>query len=377
MRFAGENDSQLYRVVMGFLMKTKAQYRHGGAPAFDLRRLNLPDKRVLDFSVNINPMGPPMIVREKWSEFFLAIENYPSIHGDGVAQYYEGKFGIPSRNFLAGNGSTEMIYLVPRVFRFGHVLIVTPSYHDYERASLLSGTKVERYPLSPEEKFSSPGLDRLAQALKNVDAMWMGRPNNPTGTLMPKEILLELAGMFPQKWFIIDEAFIQFVDRWEEQSLLCEEPKSNILIIHSLTKFYAFAGLRLGGVAGSADAIARLRQAKVPWTVNGVAEKIAPLLLACADYEQEARSLVAKEYKKIFRKLELMDGITPFPSTANFLLCQWHKTKTLDDLMRYLLSRGAYIRDCRNFPGLEEGFFRVGFRAPRENDLLLSLLSSV
>jgi len=358
-------------------MKTKARYRHGGTPEFDLRRLNLPGKRVLDFSVNINPLGLPMIVREKWPEFFLAIKNYPSIHGDGVARYYEGKFGIPSRNFLAGNGSTEMIYLVPRVFRFGHVLIVTPSYHDYERASLLSGTRVERYPLSPEEKFSSPGLDRLVQALKNVDAMWMGRPNNPTGMLVPKELVLELAGMFPQKWFIIDEAFIQFVDRWEEQSLLLEDPRPNILIIHSLTKFYALAGLRLGGVAGSVGAISRLRQAKEPWTVNGVAEKIAPLLLACAGYEQETRSLVAKEYNKIFQKLELMDGITPFPSTANFLLCQWYKTKDLDDLMRHLLSRGVYIRDCQNFPGLEEGFFRVGFRAPRENDLLLSLLSSI
>jgi threonine-phosphate decarboxylase len=377
MRFAGENDPQLYRVVMGFLMKTKAQYRHGGAPAFDLRRLNLPDKRVLDFSVNINPLGPPMIVREKWPGFFSAIENYPSIHGDGVAQYYEGKFGIPSRNFLAGNGSTEMIYLVPRVFRFGHVLIVTPSYHDYERASIVAGSKVTRFPLLPENGFSLSNVNELIKSLKNSDAFWLGRPNNPTGTLMPKEILLDLAGRFPHKMFIIDEAFIQFIDNWKEQSLLCEDPRPNILIIHSLTKFYALAGVRLGGVAGSADAIARLRQAKEPWTVNGVAEKIAPPLLACAGYEQETRSLVAKEYKKIFQKLAMLDGITPFPSTANFLLCQWHKTKTLDDLMRYFLSRGAYIRDCRNFPGLEEGFFRVGFRAPRENDLLLSLLSSV
>ncbi|RLC12914.1 MAG: threonine-phosphate decarboxylase [Deltaproteobacteria bacterium] len=361
---------------MGFLMKTQAQYRHGGAPEFDLRRFNLPHKRVCDFSVNLNPLGSPMMVREKWSEFFLAIENYPSIHGDGVTRYYEDRFGIPSRNFLAGNGSTEMIYLVPKVFRFEHVLIVTPSYHDYERASIMAGTKVTRFPLLSKNRFSLSNVNEMIRSLKNSDALWLGRPNNPTGTLMPKEILLELARMFPQKWFIIDEAFIQFVDRWKEQSLLCEEPKPNILIIHSLTKFYALAGLRLGGVVGSAEAISRLRQAKEPWTVNGVAEKIAPLLLQCADYEQEARSLVAKEYKKIFRKLAMLDGITPFPSTANFLLCQWHKTENLDDLMRHLLSRGAYVRDCRNFPGLEEGFFRVGFRAPRENDLLLSLLSS-
>lgn len=361
---------------MDNFMKEKVSYRHGGAPVFDLRRFNMPERPLCDFSVNINPLGSPPIVKEKWAELVSAIENYPSMHGDGVAAYYERKFGIPSRNVLAGNGSTEMIYLVPRVFRFRHALIVTPSYHDYERASLLSGAKMQRYPLSPEDEFSLTNLDRLVAALKNMDAVWMGRPNNPTGTLISKQIILELAGMFPRKSFLIDEAFIQFVDRWQEQSLLCEEPRPNILVVHSLTKFYALTGLRLGAVVGPAETISRLRQAKEPWTVNRVAEKIAPLLLACANYERETRSLVATEYTKIFRRLEMTDGITPFPSTANFLLCRWHKTDNLDDLMRHLLSQGAYIRDCRNFQDLENGFFRVGFRVPQENDLLLSLLSS-
>lgn len=358
-------------------MKKNPSYRHGGAPGFDLHRLNLPEKPVRDFSVNISPLGSPPIVKEKWAELVSAIEDYPSVHGNGVAAYYEDKCNISPRNVLVGNGSTEMIYLVPRAFRFPRVLIVTPSYHDYERASLLSGAKVQRYPLSPEDEFSLTNLDGLVQVLKHSDALWMGRPNNPTGTLIPKQIILELAGMFPRKWFLIDEAFIQFVDGWEGQSLLCERPRPNILVFHSLTKFYALAGLRLGAVVGPVEAISRLCQAKEPWTVNGVAEKIAPLLLECPDYEQETRSLVATEYAKIFRRLEMLDGITPFPSTVNFLLCQWRRTETLDDLMRHLLSRGAYVRDCQNFPGLEHGFFRVGLRAPLENDLVLSLLSSI
>jgi len=357
-------------------MNNKISYRHGGTPVFDQRRLNLPERPVRDFSVNINPLGSPLVVKENWAELVSAVERYPSMHGDGVASYYEDKFSISPRNVLAGNGSTEMIYLVPRVLHFRHALIITPSYHDYERASLLFGTSVERYQLLPEEGFAFPELDRLMPALKNADALWMGRPNNPTGTLIPKQIIQELAGMFPHKWFIIDEAFIQFVDSWEEQSLLCEKPRPNILVVHSLTKFYALTGLRMGAVVGPAEIISRLRQAKEPWTVNGVAEKIAPLLLACTDYEQQTRSLVATECKKFFQRLEMTDRITPFPSTANFLLCRWHKTDDLDDLMRHLLSQGVYIRDCRNFPGLAHGFFRLGFRAPRENDLLLSLLAS-
>jgi len=357
-------------------MKTAFPYQHGGTPRFDQARLGLPERPVLDFSVNLNCLGVPEIIREEWPELLKTVENYPSVEGDGVTHYYQEKFEVSPPNFLAGNGSTEMIYLVPRALRFKSVVIITPSYHDYERASMLASAKVMKGPLSPENKFSPPGVQELIDVLGNAEALWLGHPNNPTGALFPKEVLLEFAGRFPDKWFIIDEAFIQFLDRWEEKSFLTGELRPNILIIHSLTKFYALAGLRLGGVVGDEGAISRLREAKQPWTVNGIADKVAPLLLECADYEQKTRSDITKERAKIFQNLEGLDGVTPFPSSANFILCQWTKTRNLDDLMRYLLLNGVYVRDCRNFSGLEKNFFRIGIQTPSENDQLLSLLSS-
>jgi threonine-phosphate decarboxylase len=147
-------------------------------------------------------------------------------------------------------------------------------------------------------------------------------------------------------------------------------------VIHSLTKFYALAGLRIGGVAGSVEAITRLREAKVPWTVNGVAEKVARLLADCTPYEKESRSFVTAERKRLFQKLKDLPGIVPFSTSANFILCQWRKTGNLDDLLRHLLTNGVYVRDCRNFQGLDKNFFRIGFRRHDENDRLLSLISS-
>ena len=351
-------------------------YQHGGAPQYDLSRLGLRKQPVLDFSVNLNCLGPPAIVREKWGEFLETIGDYPSVEGDGITRYYREKFGISSENFLSGNGSTEMIYLVPRVLGFDRVVVISPSYHDYERASSLAGAEVERFPLSPERGFSYPGMERLMDSLKGADAIWIGRPNNPTGTMFPKELLLEIAARFEEKLFIVDEAFIQFTDRWEEGSFLTEESRPNILVIHSLTKFYALAGLRLGGIKGTEGVISRLRAAKEPWSVNGVADRIAPLLLDCSDYEKETCSATAKERKRIFSGLQDLPGVTAFPSSANFILCRWTRTKGLDDLIRHLLANGIYIRDCRNFPGLEDNFFRVGLRAPDENDHLIFLISS-
>ena len=358
------------------LMKTTFPYQHGGTPRFDQARLGLPERSVLDFSVNLNCLGVPEIIREKWPGLLKTVENYPTVEANGVTHYYQERLGISPLNFLAGNGSTEMIYLAPRALRFKSVVIITPSYHDYERASILASAKVMRCPLSPANQFSPPGVQELINILGNAEALWLGHPNNPTGALFPKEVLLEIAGRFPDKWFVIDEAFIQFLDRWEERSFLGGELKSNILIVHSLTKFYALAGLRLGGIVGDERVISRLREAKQPWTVNGIADKVAPLLLECADYEHKTRSGIKKERARIFQDLEELDGVTPFPSSANFILCQWTKTKNLDDLMRHLLLNGVYVRDCRNFPGLERSFFRIGLRTPKENDQLLSILSS-
>jgi threonine-phosphate decarboxylase len=359
------------------MLESNSSYLHGGAPRSDLSRLGLSERTVRDFSINLNFQGPPAIVREKWPELLETIKDYPAVEGDGIATYYREKFGIAPENFLSGSGSTEIIYLAPRVLRFRRALVISPSYHDYERASVLAGAWVGRLHLSPEDRFVFPGMDILADAMKEADALWIGRPNNPTGTMFPKGLLLEVATRFEEKLFIVDEAFIQFTERWQEETLLTETPRRNILVIHSLTKYYALAGLRLGGVVGPQALVERLRAAKEPWTVNGVANRIGPLLLQCEDYEQETNSVTAKERERILSRLQELPGVTAFPPSANFIFCQWTLTKDLDDLIRHLLSNGIYVRDCRNFPGLEENFFRVGLRAPEENDGLISVLSDL
>ena len=357
-------------------MEKMQEHRHGGSPQSDMKRLGIPKRPMLDFSVNLNFLGPPQIVKEKWLELLGSIDQYPSIQGDGIAHFYREKFGFNSQNFLAGNGSTEMIYLLSRVLCPKRTVVITPSYNDYERASFLAGAKVRRFPLIPEEEFSFSNQKRFMKEMKEVDAVWVGRPNNPTGTLIPKEIILDLAESFSDKWFIIDEAFIQFVDMWEENALLTEKLKSNILVIHSLTKFYALAGLRLGGIVGSEEVISRLREKKEPWTVNGIAERIAPILIDCRDYEEKTRLLTTNERERVFKKLKELKGINPFSSYANFILCRLESKGDLDDLIRHLLSNGLYVRDCRNFPGLEDNFFRIGLREAEDNNQLISALAS-
>jgi threonine-phosphate decarboxylase len=364
---------------LGFvdLMEPKGTYRHGGDPESELSRLGLTARPIIDFSVNLNPLGPPAIIRNHWSEVAEGIESYPTPRGEAVARYYQVKYGIPTDRFLPGNGSTEMIYLLPRALGLKKIVVAVPSYHDYTRASILAGAEVVLYRLgfSPASLWTK--TEGIADLLKDAEAVWLGNPNNPTGTLLPKGLLVDLADRFPEKWIIIDEAFMDFVEGREEFTLTRSRSRPNILVIHSLTKFYALAGVRLGGVVGHPAVISRLQEGKEPWTVNGMAEKIAPLLLECDDYDEKTRVLIKTERIRLLQALGALKGITTYPSAANFILCQWHRTDDLDDLLRYLLSRGLYVRDCRNFAGLEGNYFRVAVRAPAENDQLLESIASI
>jgi len=356
--------------------ETSDSYRHGGMSGFDFRRFNIPERPVKDFSVNLNPLGMPAVVGKAWRACFREMEKYPSPDGRGISRFYQERFGIAPENILGGNGSTELIYLIPRVLSFKRALIVTPSYHDYERATGMAGKEIKHLALRPEENFSPPSPNRLSDALRDVDALWLGRPNNPTGAMISKELILTMAMRFPKIWFFVDEAFVQFTDNWEENSLLLEGPLPNLLVIHSLTKFYCLPGLRMGAVYGSGDLISRLRYAKEPWTVNGIADRIAPLLGNLPDYEKRTTAFVRREQERFSERIRKIAGIDAFPSSACFSLCRWRKTGNLDDLLRHLLSNGISVRDCRNFQELRDNFFRIGLRNAADNDLLIFTLSS-
>lgn len=350
---------------------------HGGMPEAEFKRFGLRVDNVLDFSVNLNPFGPPQIIKENWLKLFKRIDRYPHPEGRGIVDFYRYRFGIKADCCLSGNGSTELIYLIPRALHIRRAVVIMPSYYDYMRSSTISGAEIIPIFLSSEDSFSLPDMDTIKSALKDADAIWLGRPNNPTGTLFKKEKILYLADNFPSKWILVDEAFIQFLKDWEHESLLFEPQRYNLVVVHSLTKFYSLAGIRAGAVIAHPDVIERIKRLKEPWTVNGVAEEIARLLIRCEEYEEESRREVLKERDRVYEILKKIDGVLPYPSVCNFLLCRWDCTGNLDDLICHLLKNRCYVRDCRNFQGLEGNFFRLAIRRKDENNRLLRLLKEV
>ncbi|MFP3869427.1 MAG: threonine-phosphate decarboxylase CobD [Syntrophobacteria bacterium] len=353
------------------------EHIHGGDPERELKRLGLEPRNVLDFSINVSPLGVPPEIRAIWNELFREVNRYPTIDGRGVVHYYERRFGLDPDQVLAGNGSTELIYLTPRALGLRRVAVVTPSFHDYTRASRAAGAELLPVPLDAEAGFAPPEFSVLEKAFARGDALFIGNPNNPTGTVFPRQILLDLASAFPHKWLLVDEAFVQFLDNPQAFTLINQkQPAMNILVFHSLTKFFALAGLRLGVAIGHPDVLSRLRPLKEPWSVNRVAEMAAFHLTGCGEYEERLCRLIGRERPRVFNRLQDMPGFEAYRPSANFLLARWRCTAELDDLLHFLLKSGIYLRDCRNFPGLENSFFRMAIRLPEENNHLLSVLHS-
>ncbi len=352
-------------------------HRHGGDIKDAFRRFHIPRRAVVDFSVNTNPLGHPPEALKAWKNTKRLVEAYPSADGRKVVEFYSKRFSVPEECVVAGCGSMEFIYLLPQLLRPARVCVVMPTFYNYSHALTLCGSTIRPLWLKPSSRFEVSSVEFFS-SLRGTDMLWLCRPNNPTGTLIPREIVLELLKRFPHTTVVVDETFIQFAEGFPEESLIQDIQRyGNLVILHSLTKFYALAGLRVGALIAPPELAERVRRCKPPWTVNTPAELAVEGLLACQNYEEKTRILIKEERKRLERAIRELPGVELFSTRANFFLARWHLTEELDHLVRELLLRGIYIRDCRNFPSLEAGYFRFAIKMPHENDALLKALGEI
>lgn len=349
--------------------------RHGG----NIRKIAQQTKTgvddILDFSANINPLGPPEDFRTVIGRQIDNLVHYPDPDCTEVTAAFAERYHIPTGEIVFGNGSTELLYLLPGILGKRRAVIPSPAYLDYERAAGLAGMEVKLIPLDEKEGFAL-AVDAVDGQLTKDDILFLGRPNNPTGNISPAARIRELAARHPETFFIIDESFADFVA--EEESLIVSRREENIIIIKSLTKIYAMPGLRLGAAVAMPGLIERLRAGMSPWSVNTLAQAAGAAALRDETYIEESRRFAKEQREKLRGAMERMPGLKVYPGEANFLLIR-SDLPAFDapEIARRLLADGIAIRLCDNFAGLDRRFFRIAVRTPRENERLLAALENV
>lgn len=351
--------------------------KHGGNIRCLARAAGLAESQILDFSANINPLGPPEWLRPVISARLSGVAQYPDPDCTALARAFGARWGLSPDEVLFGNGSTEILYLIPRAFDKKRAVVAVPAYADYASACELAGLPVEKCLLREEEGFAL-NIAALEGCLRKDDLVFIGRPNNPTGLCVEAQALRELGRRHPEALFVIDEAFADFVDGPDHMSRLVSERPANVICLGSLTKFYAIPGLRLGFAAARPGLISSLRALMPPWSVNSLAQAAGEAALCDRDYEEESRRYVSAHRAALKGRLEKITGMFVYPGQANFLLVRLDRGEPdAAALAGRLLQKGIAVRLCGNFDGLDNRFFRVAVRTEEENERLCMVLEKV
>lgn len=392
----------------------RGDFVHGG----DVYR----NKVKYDFSINVNPLGMPQSVREAAVSAVFDAEKYPDIRCEALRRAISCKLGCVQENVVCGNGASELISAFLRMACSAgamdavrsavapRLLLVAPCFTGYENAFRACGgarfgaecdsdgvtdrvrsekiEKIEYFALLEENNFSFT-REMLPSFLEKLRAVKPGaciitNPNNPNGKLVERAVLEEIASECEKTgtWLLIDECFMELTGKADEYSFipLLSRYKS-VIVLRAFTKAFAIPGLRLGYcVTSGGETAAALRKQLPEWNVSAPAQAAGVAAVHEDTYIKEAVRLISEERQFLTAELEKL-GFTVFPSDANFLLfrvdsranCGFAENALFDTL----LADGILIRDCRDFAGLCEGFYRIAVRKHADNVALVASLQQI
>ncbi|WP_243358175.1 cobyric acid synthase [Fundidesulfovibrio terrae] len=348
-------------------------FPHGGDVRGMAETLGCDPSEILDFSANINPLGPPEWLRPVISASVSELVHYPDPHCRALIDAAAGRHGVDPATLLAGNGTSELLFAMARSCGHARAVVPVPSYYDYQTACRRADMDVVRLPLAESGGFvlDPEALSRALKALPGPAAVFLARPNNPTGLDVDAAVVRELAAAHPECLFVADEAFGSFVEGFE--SLMRERP-DNVAVLLSLTKMFAIPGLRLG-LACAGEALAEAVKERIaPWSVNTLAQAVGVRAVQDCDFEARSRAEAGRLREALSRALEALPGLTVYPGAANYLLCRLDAPE-VPALRAALLEKRIAIRDCSNYAGLDQRFFRVAVRREDDNERLVDALA--
>jgi threonine-phosphate decarboxylase len=362
-------------------------YLHGGDVYGNLGR------QLIDFSANMNFLGIPRSVLEAAYKGVEMSINYPQQSNTGliekISDYYK-RTGIiksfDSSNFIVGNGAAEVIFDFMNVVKPRTVLIPVPTFYEYEHAikSQSEDVDIKRYYLDKDNDFKL-NEEIFGHITDRIDMVCICNPNNPTGKLIDKGFVTKIIEKCKENntWIFIDESFMDMVDNGREKSVCCELDNicyDKVFILKSFTKLFAMPGLRLGyGICKSKDTVNKMKEIIQPWNVSLPAQYAG---MAAVDemynncYDKLSAAKIGAERAWLYDRLLEIENIRVYNGVANFLLFNVldENMTSVTPLDRKCREKGILIRNCENFIGLSQGWYRVAVKSREDNERLINCL---
>lgn len=328
----------------------------------------------LDFSANVSPLGLPAGVAAAITNALPTADRYPDPLCRELRAALAGAEGVPADWILCGNGAADLIFRLALAVRPRRALLPAPTFAEYEAALQTVGCAVQRVFLREENEFAVTE-EFIDAVTPETDIVFLCQPNNPTGQVTPPALVERLVRRCAEcgAVLVVDECFLDFLpdrDAWTAKQLLRDAPQ--LVILKAFTKLYAMAGVRLGyALCGDAALLEKMRGAGQPWAVSSLAQAAGLAALQETAYADAVRALIAEQRPRMAAGLRAL-GLRVMDGQANYLLF-----RATPDFGEKLRRRGAVVRSCANYPGLDAAWYRTAVRTAQENTRLLQIMGEI
>lgn len=328
----------------------------------------------LDFSANVSPLGLPAGVAAAITNALPTADRYPDPLCRQLRAALAGAEGVPADWILCGNGAADLIFRLALAVRPRCALLPAPTFAEYEAALQTVGCAVQRVFLREENEFAVTE-EFIDAVTPETDIVFLCQPNNPTGQVTPPALVERLVRRCAEcgAVLVVDECFLDFLpdrDAWTAKQLLRDAPQ--LVILKAFTKLYAMAGVRLGyALCGDATLLEKMRGAGQPWAVSSLAQAAGLAALQETAYAGAVRALIAEQRPRMAAGLRAL-GLRVMDGQANYLLF-----RATPDFGEKLRRRGAVVRSCANYPGLDAAWYRTAVRTAEENTRLLQIMGEI
>lgn len=343
-------------------------YVPGKSPETVAKEAGVPAENIIKLDANENPYGcSPRVKKALGSYSYFNV--YPDAEQTELRGLLQGYTGVGARHIVAGNGSDQLIDLILRLFVApgDEVINCVPTFDMFRfSTALCSGKLVE---VARDEKYRVDVSTIKKAITKKTKIILLANPNNPTGTFIPKQDILELVDTGVP--VLADEAYIEFSG--ETVTPLVPEYK-NLLVLRTFSKWAGLAGLRVGYGIFPPKIAGYLLTIKNPYNVNVAALIAVRESLKDIDYLREKVRVIVAERERLFGELSKLGWLELLPSKANFIFCHVRNGKA-SEIQQELQKRGILIRYF-DLPRLRNSL-RIGVGKPEHTDALLKALREI
>ncbi|XP_052189825.1 histidinol-phosphate aminotransferase, chloroplastic-like [Diospyros lotus] len=323
-------------------------------------------EEIIKLDANENPYGPPPEVSKA-----LGALKFPHVYPDAECRQLraglESYIGLESQHLIVGCGAYELLDLIMRCVLDPNDKIVDcpPTFPMYQFGTTLHAGQVIEVPRKPD---FSLDLERISEAVSKdkPKCIILASPNNPDGSLVTDEALLRILEL--PILVVLDEAYIEFSGM--ESRIKWVKKHENLIVLRTFSKVAGLAGLRVGYGAFPLSMIDYFRKAKQPFSASVAAQAAACAALQNASYLEKVKNALIKERRRMYELLKGVPFLKPFPSYANFLLCEVAPGKGAKQLKDELARMGIVIR----YYGDLNTFVRITVGKPEHTDALMECL---